>query len=374
MQDRTHDVAIVGLGAMGSAAAFELARRGLDVIGFDRFTPPHTLGSSHGDSRIIREAYFEDPVYVPMVQRAAELWRELERLAGTALLTQTGGLMIGVPGSVLVEGSRRSAQLHGLQYSMLSAGEIHERFPALHPEPGMVGVWEPRAGILRPEACVTAFLEQAQRRGATLRFDESVSNWQSDGPHVEVFTAQGRQRARQLIISAGAWVASLLPGLELPFRIERQVLHWFEPIGDADSFTPQRCPIHLWQFDDDRFFYGFPDQGAGVKLAFHHGGETTAADEPRRAVTHAEVTGIRATVKRFVPGADGRLLRSVVCLYTNTPDEHFWIDWHPGHPNVLVASPCSGHGFKFAPVIGEILADLVERRPARFDLGPFRWR
>lgn len=374
MQDRTHDVAIVGLGAMGNAAAFELARRGLDVIGFDRFTPPHTFGSSHGDSRIIREAYFEDPVYVPMVQRAFECWRELERLTGTALLSQTGGLMIGAPDCVLIEGSRRSARLHGLQHSMLSAVEIRERFPALHPESGMVGVWEPRAGILRPEACVSALLEQARHAGATLQFEEPVAHWQADDSQVEVITRLGRYRTRQLIISAGAWAASLLPGLKMPFRIERQILHWFEPIGDADSFTPQRCPIHLWQFDGNRFFYGFPDQGAGVKLAFHHGGETTTADEPRREAAPAEVAAIRAAVQRFVPKADGRLLRSVVCLYTNTPDEHFWIDRHPGQPNVLVASPCSGHGFKFAPVIGEILADLVEGRPARFDLGPFRWR
>ena len=306
--ERTHDVAVVGLGAMGSAVAFELSRRGVDVIGFDRFTPPHAFGSSHGDSRIIREAYFEDPVYVPMVQRAFDLWRELERLSGTTLMEQTGGLMIGVPDSVLVEGARHSAQKHGLQYSMLSASDIRARFPALHPEPDMVGVWEPRAGVLTPEACVTAHLEQARRHGAILRFDEPVSRWQAKDGHVSVFTELGRYRARQLIISAGAWVGSLLPGMRLPFRVERQVLHWFEPIGDADSFTPQRCPIHLWQFDGDRFFYGFPDRGAGVKLAFHHGGETTTADHLRREVTMAEVGEIRAAVRRFVPAADGRIL------------------------------------------------------------------
>jgi sarcosine oxidase len=372
--ERTHDVAVVGLGAMGSAAAFELSRRGVDVIGFDRFTPPHAFGSSHGDSRIIREAYFEDPVYVPMVQRAFDLWRELERLSGTTLMEQTGGLMIGVPDGVLVAGARHSAQKHGLQYSMLSAGDIRARFPALNPESDMVGVWEPRAGILTPETCVTAHLEQARRHGAILRFDEPVSHWQANDGHVSVFTGLGRYMARQLIISAGAWVGSLLPELRSPFRVERQVLHWFEPAGNVDSFTPQRCPIHLWQFDGNRFFYGFPDRGAGVKLAFHHGGETTTAEQPRREVTLAEVDEIRAAVQRFVPAADGRILSSVVCLYTNTPDEHFWIDRHPGHPNVLVASPCSGHGFKFAPVIGEILADLVEERRPRFDLSLFRWR
>jgi len=359
---------------MGSATAFECARRGLDVIGFDRFIPPHAFGSSHGDSRIIREAYFENPLYVPMVQRALELWRELERLSATALMEQTGGLMIGAPGGVLVDGARRSAQMHGLQYSMLSARDICSRFPVLTPEHGMVAVWEPRAGVLTPEACVTAHLDQARRSGVILRFEEPVENWHAGNGHVTVFTGLGEYRARQLIICAGAWVDSLLPGMRVPFRIERQVLHWFEPAGDADSFTPTRCPIHLWQFDGDRFFYGFPDRGAGVKVAFHHGGETTTLNGLRRDVAVSEVDEARAAVRRFVPAADGRLLNSVVCLYTNTPDEHFWIDRHPEQPNVLVASPCSGHGFKFAPVIGEILADLVEGRQVRFDLRLFRWR
>jgi sarcosine oxidase len=309
-----------------------------------------------------------------MVQRAFDLWLELERVSGAALLQQTGGLMIGAPGSALVEGALRSARLHGLEYATLSAADIHSRFPVLHPQPDMVGVWEPRAGILAPEACVTAQLEQAQRLGARLRFAEPVSHWQAQDGHVTVFSTFGRYSVKQLIISAGAWVGSLLPGMRLPFRIERQVLHWFEPAADADSFNPARCPIHLWQFDGERFFYGFPDQGVGVKVAFHHGGATTTVDSVRRDVTLAEVEEVRSALRRFVPAADGRMLRSVVCLYTNTPDEHFWLDRHPEHPNVLVANPCSGHGFKFAPVIGEILADLVQHRAPRFDLSRFRWR
>jgi len=372
--EHLHDVAIVGLGAMGSAAAFELARRGVDVIGFDRHTPPHTLGSSHGDSRIIREAYFEHPVYVPLVQRAYELWRELERLSGASLLQQTGGLMIGAPQGVLVEGARRSAELHGLPYSMLSAGEIQERFPMLTPSPEMVAVWEPRAGALAPEAGITALLAHAQHDGATLRFDEPVSRWLAEDGGLSLYTEQGRYRARKLIISAGAWAASLLPELRLPMQIERQVLHWFEPTGPAEAFGPAQCPVHLWQFDGNRFFYGIPNLGAGVKLAFHHGGEMSPIDAVRREVGAEEVDELRTAIRRFVPAADGRHLASTVCLYTNTPDEHFWIDHCPGQPDVLLASPCSGHGFKFAPVIGELLADLVQGRSPRFDLGLFRWR
>jgi sarcosine oxidase len=369
-----YDVAIAGLGVMGSATAHELARRGLSVIGFDRYHPPHTFGSSHGDTRIIREAYFEDPVYVPMVQRSFELWRALESAAGTPLLHETGGLMIGVPGCALVEGALRSAELHGLQHSILSADEVHARYPALTPEPGMIAVSEPRAGVLRAEACVSALLDQSQRSGALLRFDEPVMEWQVQDDRVSVLTARGEYQSRQLVVSAGAWVGSLLPGLQLPFTVERQVFYWFEPDGDSDLFTPTHCPVHLWQYDGNRFFYGIPEQGAGIKVAFHHGGEVTTADTVQRDVSVVEVNEVREAIRRFVPGADGALRSSAVCLYTNTPDEHFWIDRHPESPRVLVASPCSGHGFKFAPVVGEIVADLIEGRKPRFDLSRFRWR
>ncbi len=371
---RRHDVAIVGLGAMGSATALELARRGADVIGFDRHTTPHTFGSSHGDSRIIREAYFEGPVYVPMVQRAFELWRALESASGTSLLRPTGGLMIGEPGGVLVEGALRSAREHGLQHEILSAAQVRARYPVLNLEPRMVAVWEPRAGVLSPEACVAAQLEQARACGAALRFCEPVSRWVVEAGGVRIVTAHATHHAKQLVISAGAWVASLLPGMRLPFTIERQVQHWFEPLSHADAFAPQRLPIHLWQFDGARFFYGFPDMGAGIKMSFHHRGEITTAGTVRRDVTNEEVDEVRRAVQRFVPAAAGRVRASSVCLYTNTPDEHFWIDRHPDHSQVIVASPCSGHGFKFAPVVGEIVADLVEDKPARFDLQAFRWR
>lgn len=369
-----YDVLIAGLGAMGSATATELARRGVGVLGLDRYAPPHALGSSHGGSRIIREAYFEHPLYVPMVQRAYELWRALEKSSGVRLLLETGGLMIGRPDSALIEGSLRSAEIHRLPHTMLTAAEVRARFPALHPEQDMVAVLEPRAGVLFPEACISAHLGEARRHGAELRFDEPVLRWESDGDFVRVFTSRGEYRARQMIVTAGAWVESLLPGLELPLRVERQVLHWFDPTSNVAAFTPSRCPIHLWQFDNGLFFYGFPDLGTGVKAAFHHAGEVTTADGVRRDVTPAEIGTVRAALRRFVPAADGPARASAVCLYTNMPDEHFLIDRHPGEARVLVASPCSGHGFKFAPVVAEILADLVQGKPPRFDLTLFRWR
>ena len=369
--ESSYDVVVAGLGAMGSAAAFHLARRGLRVLGVDRHAPPHDLGSSHGDSRIIREAYFEHPVYVPMVQRAFELWRELEEASGATLLQRTGGLMIGRPESDLVAGARRSARTHHLAHELLSANEVQARFPAFRPERDMVAVWEPHAGVLFPEACIAATLDQARRHGAAIHLNEPVQGWAGDGADVRVSTSRGEYRARQLVVTAGAWVGSLLADLELPFRIERQVLHWFDATGDAGQFTAEHCPIHLWQFDGRRFFYGFPDLGNGVKAAFHHDGETTTIDSVRRAVAPEEVEAVRAALSRFLPDAAGPLLRSVVCVYTNTPDEHFWIDRHPKDRRVLVASPCSGHGFKFAPVIGEILADLVEGKRPQFDLRLF---
>ncbi len=367
-----YDAIVVGLGAMGSAAAYHLARRGWQVLGLDRFTPPHAFGSSHGETRIIREAYFEHPVYVPMVQRAYELWRDLEKESGTRLLRETGGVMIGKPGSDLVTGARRSAELHGLRHEMLTAGEVRERFPALHPESDMVAVWEPRAGVLFADACIAAHLAQVRSCGAELRYEEPMLRWEPEGDGIRVLTVEGEYRARQLIVTAGAWISAFFP--DLPLSIERQVLFWFDDASACDMFTPERCPVHLWQIDGRRFFYGFPSLGNGVKVGFHHGGEITTIDTVRREVALEEVEDIRSAMRRFLSRADGTLRATTVCVYTNTPDEHFLIDRHPTHPQVLITSACSGHGFKFSPVIGEILADLAQDKRPRFDLRLFRSR
>ncbi len=339
------------------------------VLGLDRFTPPHAFGSSHGETRIIREAYFEHPVYVPMVQRAYELWRDLEKESGTTLLRETGGVMIGRHDSDLVKGARHSAELHGLRYQLLTASEVHAQFPALHPDNDMVAVWEPRAGVLFTDACVTAHLTLARRYGAELRYEESVLGWEPDRNGIRVLTSHGETHARQLIVTAGAWISVFFP--QLPLRVERQVLFWFGDPGTPEIFAPDRCPVHLWQFDGRRFFYGFPNLGSGVKVAFHHGGQTTAVDTLQREVEQAELEDIRRAVRRFVPAADGEPRATAVCMYTNTPDEHFWIDRDPRNSQVLIASACSGHGFKFSPVVGEILADLAQCKPPRFDLSLF---
>lgn len=371
---QTADVIIVGLGAMGSAAAMQLARRDVRVLGFDRFSPPHTMGSSHGQTRIIREAYFEDPIYVPIVQRAYELWDELRRSSGTNIFLKTGGLMLGRPDSIVFTGAKRSTETHSLTHEILSSAEVSRRFPAIQPEPDMMAVYEPRAGILFPEACIASQLSQAARSGADIHVNESVLSWKATNHGVSVNTTKGTYHAGRLIISAGAWAGTLLPELKPPLTVERQILFWFTPTQSPAQFSAANCPIHLWQFDGQQFFYGFPDLGEGVKVARHHRGLTGDPQSLSRDVTREEEDDMQQIVRRFLPDAAGQLRASTVCLYTNTPDEHFWIDHHPAHSNVIIASPCSGHGFKFASAVGEILADLATKGASRFDLSIFKNR
>lgn len=366
------DVIIAGLGAMGSAAAYHLSRRGLRVLGLDRFTQPHAFGSSHGKSRIIREAYFENPLYVPLVRRAYECWAELESRSGRPLLTPTGGLMIGPPDGVVVRGARASALKHGLPFEELSAAAVHERFPALLPAASDTAIWEPRAGILNPESAIEAHLALAREHGAQLRFGEPAESWtERPGGLVRVRTGEGMFDAAWLVVASGAWVTQLVPELALPLVVERNVVHWFDPSAAFAHFGPGSLPIFIHEHEPGRIWYGFPDLGDGVKLALHHQGEPTTADTVRRDVSSDEVERVRALADRFLPGAAGRVRESMVCLYTNAPDEHFILDTHPGHRRVIVASPCSGHGFKFSSAIGEVIADLVLEGRSRFDLAPF---
>ena len=377
MPAAVYDVIVLGLGAMGSAAACHLARRGARVLGLDRFAPPHSNGSSSGKSRIIREAYFEHPAYVPMVQRAYTLWEALERDSGRRLMLETGGLMIGPPEGTLVTGALLSARTHGLQHELMNAGELKRRYPELRPDAETVAVWEPRAGVLFPEDCVAAHLEQAARAGARLEPNEPALSWSAGAEGVEVRTAKGRHAAGKLLIACGAWSTGLLPELGLPLVAQRQVQLWFDPLqgglpGHAGAFAPDRFPVFIWEDEPGRFIYGFPELGDGVKVARHHEGAEVDPDDVPREVTDDDVRPIRAVLARLIPGANGRLRDSAVCLYTNAPDSHFVLDFHPDHANVLIASPCSGHGFKFASTLGETMTDLLLGAPPRFDLGLFR--
>ena len=368
------DVAVIGLGAMGSAAAAACASRGARVIGFDRFDPPHALGSSHGETRITREAYFEDPCYVPLVRRANVLWRELEREAGERLLVDTGGIVIGPPDGPLVRGSLASARTHDLPYERLSAAQIRHQFPALAPTDGLEGVWEPNAGVLFPERCVAAQLARARAYGAALHVNTPVAGWESEGAGFTVRAGGTTHHAAQLVLAANAWLPGLMGGAVLPLKVTRQPLFWFTPERDLADLAPGRLPVHIWQPDDGAAFYGFPAFGGTIKLAIHHGGVPSDPDHVDRNVTEAEVESIRQRVGPFLPAFAGTLARASVCLYANTPDEHFVVDRHPDHPGALVLSACSGHGFKFSIAIGEATADLVLDERPRPDLAPFRWR
>jgi sarcosine oxidase len=367
---------VVGLGAHGAAATYELARHGAAVLGVDRHTPPHDLGSTHGRSRIIREAYFEHPLYVPLVQRAFELWTELEELTGATLYRPTGGLMVGPADGALVRGALESARTHRLEHELLDADGIRRRFPGLLPDPDHVGVLEPRAGVLHPEMCVRSLLTLARGHGADVHTGSGVRAWRIDDASGDVVieTTSGTVRAPHAVFAP--WLPKLLAAgpepLSLQLTVERQLSHWFAPAPGVHAFRAELCPLALWEYEPDRFFYTFPDTGHGVKAGVHHGGDIVDPDHVDRTPSSGEEAQVRGLLDRFMPGSAHTTLDARVCLYTNTPDSHFVLDAHPAFPQVLLVSACSGHGFKFASAMGEAVAERLLEGGSRFDLGPFR--
>ncbi|MEJ0106029.1 MAG: N-methyl-L-tryptophan oxidase [Bacteroidota bacterium] len=241
-----YDIIIIGIGAMGSATACHLAQRNKKILGIDRFAPPHKMGSSHGQTRIIREAYFEDPQYVPIIQHSYRNWGKLEKEYGEQLYLQTGGLMMGLPGCEIVKGAKLSADLHQLPYEILNAKEIREKFPAFHPTDDTIAIWEPRAGILFPEKCIEAYIKTAKKNNADFLFNEPAITWEATNEGVCVTTSNGKYYAKQLLLTAGAWLKNFLPGLNVPLTVERQVLYWFEPAIQTDIFKPGKFPIFIW--------------------------------------------------------------------------------------------------------------------------------
>lgn len=355
------DVIVVGLGGMGSAAAAHASARGQRVLGLEQFQPAHAQGSSHGRSRVIRLAYFEDPAYVPLLRRSYELWRLLERQTGRELLRITGGLMIGAPHSEVVTGSLRSALEHQLDHEMLDAAEIRRRFPPFTPQPGTVALHEREAGVLYPEEAIRAHLDTGADNGAHLHFDERVEDWHvSASGTIVVRTSRSRYEAGRLILAPGSWAPSLFNIEWLPLEVEPQQLHWFHPQGGAAAFSPDRFPIYIWDLGDGVQFYGFPADDEGrVKVAFFR---STVTGEP----------AMRQALAPCLPSlAAGQLVESMSCKYTLTPDLHFVIGHHPEHEGVVIASPCSGHGYKFASVVGEILADLAVDGTTRHPIALF---
>ena len=371
------DVIVLGLGAVGSATAMQLAERGLRVRGFDQYAPPHKLGSSHGRSRIFRQAYFEDARYVPMLMRAYELWRKLEQDTHSSLLHETGALILGLPGGDLVQRSADSATQFGLPHQILEAADVHRRYPLFTVAKQAQALLEPDAGYLVPEDCITQQLRQAQRFGAQLHLDEPVLAWEADagGTGVSVHTAKGTYTAGRLVITAGPWAPQMLRELQLPLRVTRQILFWFQPEGGVKDFQPDRFPVYVFEAANGLPpVYGFPLTGPeseGVKVALHGSDDVCTPSTVNREVTAADEATVRQRLATTIPRLAGRLLHAETCLYTMTPDEHFIIDVHPQHPAVTLISGLSGHGFKFAVVLGEVLADLAITGNSRFDLGLF---
>jgi sarcosine oxidase len=366
------DVIIVGAGGMGAASAAHLASRGLRVLAIEQFEPGHDVGSSHGLSRIIRLAYFEHPSYVPLLRRAFELWRGLAAGARDELLTVTGALDVGWEGSQVFEGSRLSCREHDLRHEVLSSAELQRRVPAWRLPESAAAIFQPDGGFLRPERCILAHTARARAEGATIRTGERVLDWDSSGGRVSVRTDGGSYDGGQLVLSAGAWLGGLVPALAPLFVPERQVVGWFEMAQPA-RFSPEVFPVFVLEAEEG-LFYGFPEHEVpGFKIGkFRHRHEPVDPDSVDRAC-HTEDEGVlREAVSRYFPDAHGRLLRHSACMFTNTPDGHFVIDRHPRLPEVLIVSPCSGHGFKFCSVVGEIVADLVERNQTRHDIGLFR--
>ncbi len=369
---RKFDAIVIGLGAMGSAIAYQLASHGIKVLGLEKFGLNHTNGSSHGKTRIIRTAYIEHPSYVPLVQRAFELWFQLQAESRKNLIKITGGIMFGRPGSELVSGTINSARQHNLPYEVLSAREAASRFPVFEPDEDEVAVYEKNAGILFPEECVAAQAELAEKFGAELRFNEEITRWEASNDGVVVGTRNETYNANFAIFATGAWLTELVSELKLPLRCERQVPFWFRPKKDGASFTPGGMPIFIWQMKDGGYFYGIPNVGDGVKTAKHHGGEYTSPDQVRREVTDQDEAPVRHFLKKHIPLLDDSPLASTTCLYTNSPDEHFIIDFHPQHRNIVIVSPCSGHGFKFSSAIGEAVMEMVQDGRTKLDISLFK--
>jgi sarcosine oxidase len=371
-------VIVAGLGAIGSAAAYHLARHGKRVLGLEQFGPAHDRGSSHGKSRIIRKAYFSGSFYVPLVLRAYELWRALETETGRRLLTITGGLMLGSPSSHVVGGAIRSAVACDLEHEVLSAGEIKRRFPQFAVGRDSQALYEKQAGVLNPEACVLAHQEGAIRQGAELRFNERITRVErgrADGL-VSVTTSAGTCYAEQLVMTCGAWLGKLEPGLDLPLRPERRIMHWFAPKAPIEEFTPPHFPIWIWEHEDGAEVYGFPaldGPEGGVKFAFHNRqGADCDPDALVRTVTSGEIQEAETHLRQYLPGMAGRHLYSLTCMYTCTPDEHFIIGLHPDDRRIVLGGGFSGHGFKFASAIGEVLADLAVEGRSHLDVSAFR--
>ena len=366
------DAIVVGVGGMGSAAAYYLARRGKRGLGLGRFRVPHQMGSSHGHTRIIRLAYYEHPSYVLLLRRAYELWREIQSTAGEQLLYTTGSIDAGPEDSWVFKGSWESCRLHDIPHEILTGSELRRRHPGYHLPPEHLALLQPDGGFLAPERCIVSYVEAAQALGAEIHGHERVLYWEPLENGVRVRTDRGSYEAEKLVVTAGAWdgeILDVLDGLAVP---ERQVLAWLQPTR-PEHFRRDNFPVFNLLVDEGRF-YGFPVHGVpGFKFGkYHHFEEVVDPEDYDRQPRERDEQVLRDFAERYFPDGCGPTMDLQTCMFTNTEDNHFIIDVHPEHEQVTFASPCSGHGYKFASVVGEIMADLAETGITRHDISLFR--
>ena len=357
---------------MGSAALWQVAGRGARVIGFDQFEPGHAFGAGHGESKIFRTAYAEGPEYVPMLRAALPLWRQLEEETGRPLLTMSGGLMIGSLDHYFISSALRSARDLGLLHRVYRAAEAERRWPQLKLQPDEHVLWEPRAGVLRPELAVVAAVDRARELGADVVTGVRVQSVVDMGDHVEIRTTDRTWRVGRLVLAVGSWIGKVLGTAELPFWVERQVQVWF-PIEEPDLYHPERFGIFIRALDEWSTWYGFPSlDGRTIKVAFHHNnGRRSDPDQLDREVHASDIEPLREIALANLRWLRPEVARTQVCMYCNTPDEHFVIGPLPGSPRIVLGGPMAGHGFKFSPVVGAIAADLVVEGRTAYDIGPF---
>jgi len=371
LKKNIYDVIIIGLGAMGSAASYYLSKNGVKVLGLDTYEPPHKLGSSHGHTRVIREAYHEGTSYVPIVKRAYELWNELDHEIEDKLILEYGGMYLGDDGKYLSD-AKKSAKKYDIPIKEFSSKEIKEKYNILNPPNNFKGLLENRSGAVFPEKAISNFLSKSINNGSSHNYNEKVIGWEKQSKFYKVETDKNNYFAEKLIFSSGAWIKNLVPSLKLPVKIERQVLFWFNPIKDKDKFHYSNMPNTGWDLDNGMEFYTQPNiENKGFKVAMHHNGKFISENDLNRESNPDDLSIVKNFLEEYIPLANGKLIDSRVCVYTNTPDLDFIIDFYPNDENLIICSPCSGHGFKFTPAIGEICSELVINNGTNYDLSEF---
>ncbi len=367
MAAKSFDVIVIGVGVVGAAAAYHLAQRGQRVLALEQFELDHQMGSSYGESRIIRYAY-KDAVYVDMAKEVFPMWHTLEQQIGKRLLTPSGGLDFGPADYWSLLDTRDNLAAAGIVHEWMTPAEVAQRFPQFHLDEGMMGLYQPDAASMNASACVRALVEIAQQHGAILKTQSPVTKIEPLAASVRVYTAEGEYSAGQVVITAGAWAGKLLQSLDLnlPLTPTRQEQVFFEP-ADRHAFAAGTFPVFIYH--NEPWYYGLPDMGKGLKVAIHNLTVPTDPDNTTRAKDEAIIETVRAWTKHFIPAAgNSPICETRVCLYTMTPDEHFLIDKHPAYPNVVIGSPCSGHGFKFGILTGRIVADLAQGQALAHDM------